>query len=215
MQVAQRVAEHHVAAQPHLHVPGVAPIGDCRIQRCCRGSHLPAQRREQARHTLWVTTLWVTVRGQREDVVRRAGIAGDNEPVMVSPLSCAVSRWPRVLAASVLATSACSGGASSDGAGTSPPPGELVTVTERDFAIELARTSFAPGDYTFRVTNDGSLPHDLAISGPELPEQVTERLAPGETGQVTVSLREGRYTLWCTVGDHRGRGMETQVEVAG
>lgn len=115
----------------------------------------------------------------------------------------------------MLLTTSCSGGATTDGVATSPPTGELVTVAEKDFTIELGRTSFAPGAYTFRVTNDGSLPHDLAISGPELPEQVTETLAPGMTGQLTVSLRDGRYTLWCTVGDHRGRGMETQIEVSG
>lgn len=119
------------------------------------------------------------------------------------------------LAAALLATTSCSGEGSGDGAATSPPTGEPVTVTERDFTVELERTSFAPGDYAFRVTNDGSLPHDLAISGPELPEQVTETLAPGETGQLTVSLREGRYTLWCTVADHRGRGMEIEIEVSG
>lgn len=134
---------------------------------------------------------------------------------MVPSSSSARARGAGALAAALLATSSCSGGASTDGVATSPPTGEPVTVTERDFTIELERTSFAPGDYTFRVTNAGSVPHDLAISGPELPEQVTETLAPGATAQLTVSLREGRYTLWCTVGDHRGRGMEIEVEVSG
>lgn len=114
----------------------------------------------------------------------------------------------------ILAATACGGGDAA-GTGGASATGTPVAVSERDFSIELPHDSLAPGTYTFDVTNEGTLPHDLAIAGPGLGQEISDTIAPGESGSLTVTLEEGTYTLWCTVGDHRSRGMETMIEVAG
>ena len=38
-------------------------------------------------------------------------------------------------------------------------------------------------------------------------------LLPEEDAAMSIRLFPGRYTLWCTVGDHRARGMRATVTV--
>lgn len=41
----------------------------------------------------------------------------------------------------------------------------------------------------------------------------TSLLKGGGKGEVTVTLRAGSYELWCSVGNHRSRGMQTTITV--
>jgi uncharacterized cupredoxin-like copper-binding protein len=114
--------------------------------------------------------------------------------------------------ATTTATTSPTGGAATSPA--APSAGTRVEVVENEFSIELSRSDFSPGTYTFVVSNQGKADHDLAIMGPGVDGQ-TEILASSATGELTVTLQPGTYELWCTVGNHRARGMEQEITVSG
>lgn len=35
----------------------------------------------------------------------------------------------------------------------------------------------------------------------------------GQSGSLTVDLQPGTYQIWCPVGDHKGKGMDTTITV--
>lgn len=126
---------------------------------------------------------------------------------------------PRHLATAVAVaiTLALAGCGNDTGEPTSGAPsggGEQVQVVENEFTITLSKKTFAPGTYTFAVTNSGKAPHDLALKGPGVNNARTPILKAGEKGSVTVALEKGTYALWCTVASHRAHGMETSITVA-
>jgi plastocyanin len=99
-------------------------------------------------------------------------------------------------------------GTSSPGTGAT-----TISVTETEFSIALPSTTLAPGDYRFVVRNDGQAPHDFAIRGPGV-DAKSAQLGGGQQADVTVTLQPGSYEVWCTVGNHRQRGMLTTITVA-
>jgi hypothetical protein len=88
----------------------------------------------------------------------------------------------------------------------------VVPVSEIDFRIRLPRTSFKPGTYTFAVRNDGRAPHSLRIMGPGV-KSTTRTLAPGQSANLTVTLRRGHYILDCPVDNHAALGMRQGIVV--
>ena len=89
-----------------------------------------------------------------------------------------------------------------------------LRATEVDFAIELPQTELTAGSYTIEVANDGDATHDLVIEdagGNEV--AASEVIAPGGSGTVEVDLEPGEYVFYCSVGNHRGMGMEVAVTV--
>ena len=93
----------------------------------------------------------------------------------------------------------------------------LVEVNE--ISISLNEFSFTPSSIQIKegenvrlvVRNTGQFPHDLVIEGLALN---TPLLNPGESAVLDfgVSLT-GSYTFYCSVGDHRERGMEGILQV--
>jgi hypothetical protein len=41
------------------------------------------------------------------------------------------------------------------------------------------------------------------------------KLAPGQSGNLTLLLGPGTYEIYCPVDDHRGKGMRGTIDVAG
>lgn len=89
--------------------------------------------------------------------------------------------------------------------------GQTVEVKMNEFALELPAT-FKPGTYTFVAENTGQAPHALEIEGQGIEEE-TPVVQPGESAELTVTLREGTYEFYCPVGNHRGMGMTKEVTV--
>ena len=90
-----------------------------------------------------------------------------------------------------------------------------LQVTATEFRLALSRTSLRAGAAIIQLYNLGEDDHDLALrrigSG-----AVTRRIAttgPGMTRDVEVRLRPGSYRLWCTLLDHRARGMRATLAV--
>ena len=90
-----------------------------------------------------------------------------------------------------------------------------VVVTEREFHITLAPAKVKAGPTTFVVKNTGRFPHALAIAGPGVASKRTAMISPGKSGQLTITLRAGSYSVWCPVPGHAAQGMKAKLAVAG
>lgn len=89
---------------------------------------------------------------------------------------------------------------------------ETVEVMLVDGEIQMPDT-LAAGMYMFDVTNDGELPHNLAIEGQGMEAALDEDLQPGETAMLSVELEAGEYEVYCPVGDHAEQGMQMTLTV--
>jgi uncharacterized cupredoxin-like copper-binding protein len=94
---------------------------------------------------------------------------------------------------------------------TAPKPqATTVQAAESEFKIELSSTDLKAGKITFDVKNAGKIPHDLAIKGGEK----TKLIQAGGTAQLTVTLKAGKYHLYCTVPGHEAAGMKVDITVS-
>jgi uncharacterized cupredoxin-like copper-binding protein len=87
---------------------------------------------------------------------------------------------------------------------------QTVQVTETEFKIALAGYKAKAGKFTFDVKNAGKIPHDLAIKG----GPKTKLIQPGATAQLVVTLKPGRYHLYCSVPGHEQAGMKVDISVS-
>lgn len=87
---------------------------------------------------------------------------------------------------------------------------QTVQVTETEFKIALAGYKAKAGKFTFDVKNAGKIPHDLAIKG----GPKTKLIQPGATAQLVVTLKPGRYHLYCSVPGHEQAGMKVDIAVS-
>ena len=125
-----------------------------------------------------------------------------------------------VLAAFVLALSACGGGSSSSS--TTPATtgggggggGSTVKISaDPSGALKYEQTdvSATAGSITIDFTNMSSIPHDVTIEGngaSGATDQITD-----STTSTTVDLDPGTYTFFCSVDGHRAAGMEGTLTV--
>src|SRR5262245_39268818 len=91
-----------------------------------------------------------------------------------------------------------------------------VNVHLSEWNVELSRQTVAAGAVTFVVTNTGQIPHAIEVEGDGIEKEI-ESIQPGATGTLTVTLKAGRYELYCPVGDgsHKKLGMDTHLTVTG
>ena len=92
--------------------------------------------------------------------------------------------------------------------------GQTVQVSEKEFKITLPSTSLKPGSYTFDLTNDGHIPHDLTIEGPGVSKAHTPVINAGRHATLEVKLAAGNYDFYCSVPGHKQAGMDVKVKVA-
>jgi plastocyanin len=126
-----------------------------------------------------------------------------------------------VLAASVLALSACGGG--SESSSTTPAAtsgggggggGSTVQISaDPSGALKFEQTdvSAKAGTITIDFTNMSSLPHDVRIEGNGA-SGGTDEITNSSTS-ATVDLEPGTYTFFCSVDGHRAAGMEGTLTV--
>jgi uncharacterized cupredoxin-like copper-binding protein len=87
---------------------------------------------------------------------------------------------------------------------------QTVQVTETEFRIVLAGYKANAGRFTFSVKNAGKIPHDLAIrGGPK-----TKLIQPGASAQLVVTLKPGKYHLYCSVPGHEQAGMRVDITLS-
>jgi len=77
-----------------------------------------------------------------------------------------------------------------------------------------SRPSIPRGSTIIELVNYGEDDHDLALR--RAGGTRTYRVAlvhPGARGELDARLRPGRYAVWCTLADHRSRGMRATLLV--
>jgi Cupredoxin-like domain len=97
--------------------------------------------------------------------------------------------------------------AEAKGAATTVATGVSVKATEVEYKITLSTHKVHHGVVTFVVKNAGHIAHNLSIQG----GKHTANIAPGKTVKLTVTLKKGVYTLFCSVPGHRQLGMVTKL----
>lgn len=100
-------------------------------------------------------------------------------------------------------------------AGAPAGPAKTIAVTESEFKIALpAESGLKAGNYTFAVKNAGKIGHDLAIAGAGVSgTPKTPLIDAGGTSKLTVDLKAGTYTLYCTVPGHKAAGMVAKLTI--
>lgn len=117
------------------------------------------------------------------------------------------------VASTALSVVGCGGDEASDDGAEGSGTARTVEIRETEFALTPDSVTLdAAGTYTLRAVNDGSVDHALEIEGNGVDDE-TETLAAGESGELTVELREGTYELYCPVGNHKEQGMVGRVVV--
>ena len=94
------------------------------------------------------------------------------------------------------------------------PAPARVQASADEFSLELSRPSIHSGQAIVELVNYGDDDHDLSLR--RLGGTRTYRIGivhPGRTGQLETRLGAGRFVLWCTLADHRARGMLATIRV--
>ena len=121
------------------------------------------------------------------------------------------------LAALVLALAACGGGddegePSGNGGGEGTTL-ELVAGPGSELKFDKTSLEASAGEVTITMTNDGDLPHNVAIKGNGVDEK-GEIVQNGGTSTVTATLEAGEYTFYCSVPGHEAGGMTGTLTVS-
>ena len=93
-----------------------------------------------------------------------------------------------------------------------PDPPTQVQVTLREFKIHVNPAKVPAGEITFTVTNKGREKHALAIKGADGTHS-TPRLSRHQSTTLVVTLKPGKYVLYCPVDSHRKLGMKATLTV--
>jgi uncharacterized cupredoxin-like copper-binding protein len=89
-----------------------------------------------------------------------------------------------------------------------------VKAVETDFHIALSVKHFKPGTYVFVTENKGHTTHALEITGPGLHDATTANLAPGKDANLKVTLKKGKYDVFCPVPGHKALGMNVNLVIS-
>ena len=91
-------------------------------------------------------------------------------------------------------------------------------VTGREFSLVFSRPLIAPGDSLVQFQNAGEDEHDLAwkrIPGDHPTRQIGIVLPQEQSDPARTKFKAGaRYRFWCTIADHRQRGMKATLRVS-
>jgi len=91
-----------------------------------------------------------------------------------------------------------------------------VSAKLSEWKVEISDDTIAVGTVTFRIANNGSIPHAFEVEGQGI-EKETADIEPGSSVALTLTLKPGTYELYCPVAEdsHKMLGMETHLTVVG
>ena len=97
--------------------------------------------------------------------------------------------------------------------GEARAPARLMVQAD-EYSLVLSRQSIVRGPALIQFMNRGEDPHDLKLrrTGGTHAISVSET-RPGALAAAKVSLRTGRYRLWCSLRGHRALGMRATLRV--
>ncbi len=94
------------------------------------------------------------------------------------------------------------------------PAAAGVQVGADEFTYSLSRQSIKAGPAIVQLVNYGEDEHDLRLrrAGGTRTYRIA-KVRPGRLGELEARFLPGRFTLWCSVADHRKRGMVARLVV--
>ena len=106
-------------------------------------------------------------------------------------------------------TGASSGGAASGGGG-----GQQLALQAdaSQLKFNTSKLSAKSGKVTITMTNPSPLQHDIAIKGGVNAKGPV--VGQGGKSTVTVTLKPGKYTFYCSVDSHESAGMTGELDVS-
>ncbi len=90
--------------------------------------------------------------------------------------------------------------------------GATIQVEATEFQFNPSDLSAEAGEVTIDLSNAGSAEHAIEVEGNGV-EESSDTIGGGDSTQLTVTLEEGTYTIYCPVGNHREQGMEGTLTV--
>ena len=94
------------------------------------------------------------------------------------------------------------------------PSPARVQVGADEFGYTLSRPAVKAGPVIVQLANFGEDEHDLRLR--RVGGSRTYRIrtvAPGRVGELEARFLPGRFRLWCSLADHRARGMNAVLVV--
>ena len=112
------------------------------------------------------------------------------------------------------------GGGSGSGGGapctnTASSPGRAAAF-ESEYTIQLSRPNVGCGTVILEQNTISAMdPHNLVLQkeGDPSPSYTYDELGPGTYARQTLNLSRGNWVLYCSLLDHRARGMEVTLRV--
>jgi plastocyanin len=106
-------------------------------------------------------------------------------------------------------TSSSSGGAASGGGG-----GQQLSLQADPSQLKFNtnKLSAKAGKITITMTNPSPLQHDIAIKGGV--NATGSVVGQGGKSVVTMTLKPGKYTFYCSVDSHESAGMNGELDVS-
>ena len=104
-------------------------------------------------------------------------------------------------------------------AATTKTTNSVVAGKPSEFKFTLSKTSVPLGTVTFKITNQGALPHDFMVCtkgglANSCAGKVTKLISPGQSASLTVTFKQkGSYEYLCTVPGHAAAGMKGNLKV--
>ena len=91
----------------------------------------------------------------------------------------------------------------------------FVQVTEKEFTLTLSRQSVRSGRVSIELVNFGMDNHDLVVKGtkPGAKPIRFKAIDPRGRTERTLRLTPGRYSMWCSLANHKARGMRATLVV--
>ena len=112
----------------------------------------------------------------------------------------------KLLAASLMATTSLAVG--------HPAAPVRMQVVAHEYWFSFSRLQVHSGPALIELDNMGQDPHDLRV------QRIGSNhiaglgvIKPGSRATLSLRLAPGRYSFWCSVADHRARGMQATVTV--
>jgi uncharacterized cupredoxin-like copper-binding protein len=104
-------------------------------------------------------------------------------------------------------------GTTTEGSAAAGPVVKTIKVKETEYRLDPAKITLnKPGTYVFKAVNSGSITHALEIEGNGVEEEIKD-LDAGQSAGLKVSLKAGKYEIYCPVDGHRQQGMEGTITV--
>jgi plastocyanin len=89
-----------------------------------------------------------------------------------------------------------------------------VQVGADEFRYTLSRLSIKAGPAIVQLANFGEDEHDLRLRrAGGTRTYALGKVGPGKVAELEARFLPGRFTLWCSLADHRKRGMSATLVV--